>query len=53
MLDLPKYMTTHVPLIILIIITILGSIVIFSILGISFNSTEISVLKRAAVIQNV
>ena len=53
MLDLPKYMTTHIPFIILIIVSILGSIVVFSILGISFNAPEVSLLKRAAIIENV
>lgn len=50
-MDLPKFMITHVPLIIIIVITILTSIVIFSILGISFKSNNVSVLKRAALVE--
>ena len=50
-MDLPKFMTTHVPLIIIIVITILTTIVIFSILGISFKSNNVSVLKRAALVE--
>ena len=52
MLNLPKYMATHIPLIILIVVIIFGSIVIFSILGITFDSHKVSVLKRAAIIEN-
>ena len=35
-------------LVLSIVITILGSLAIFSYLGISFNSDNVSVLKRAA-----
>jgi hypothetical protein len=45
------FLFTHVPLILLIIITILGSIAIFAYLGITFDSHSVSVLKRAAIIE--
>lgn len=50
-MDLSKFITTHVPLIIIIIITILTSIAIFSYLGISFKSNDVTVLKRAALLE--
>ena len=50
-MDLPKFMITHVPFIIVIVITILTSIIIFSLLGISFKSNDVTILKRAALIE--
>ena len=50
-MDFPKFMTTHVPLIIIIVISILTSIAIFSYLGISFKSNNVTVLKRAALVE--
>lgn len=37
-------------LVLIIVISILGSIVLFSYLGISFQSDSVTVLKRAAVV---
>lgn len=42
---------THLPLILFFIVTILGSIFVFAYYGVTFNSNEVKILKKSAIIE--